>query len=135
MLVEVANDALDRLVKLAGEVPDEEELDLEEMVKKVKEQLKTALTKPEVVAEKKKAKVAKDEDAPKRAVTSFMLYSNEVRPKVRKDFPELKITEVAKKISEMWNALSDDEKKPYTEKANKDKERYEREKKAYKPKN
>lgn len=62
--------------------------------------------------EKKKLKrKKKDPLRPKRAMSSFMFFANAKRQEVRSANPELKITDVGKKLGEMWKELSDDEKK------------------------
>ena len=42
-----------------------------------------------------------------------MLFAKETRPSVVEKYPDLNVTEVAKKIGGMWNKLSDDEKAKY----------------------
>jgi len=59
-------------------------------------------------------------------LSAYFIYTNEQREQIRKDNPELKITEVSKRIGDMWKALSDDEKKPYNVKANEAKTQYEK---------
>jgi len=78
----------------------------------------------------KKTKKDRDENAPKRATTAFMLWLNENRESIKKDNPGIKITEIAKKGGEMWQALKD--KSKWEEKAGKDKERYAKEMEEYK---
>ena len=46
-----------------------------------------------------------------------MIFMNEMRPKVNAENPELKMTEVAKKVGGMWTALSEEDKTPFKEKA------------------
>lgn len=43
-----------------------------------------------------------DIQAPKRALTAYMIFSNRVRPELMKQNPEMKITEVSKHIAERW---------------------------------
>lgn len=47
--------------------------------------------------------------------TGYMMFANEKRSSVAQ--PGLKVTEVAKKLGELWRALSDEEKKKYNEAA------------------
>ena len=61
-------------------------------------------------------------------------YNQERREKLKKEKPELDNKEIIKTMSAEWNALSDEKKKPYIEKADADKKRYEAEKKAYEAK-
>lgn len=79
---------------------------------------------------KPKKKKNKDENAPKRASTAFMLWLNEHRDEIKRENPSLKVTEIAKKGGEMWRELKD--KSIWEEKAAKDKERYTNEMKNYK---
>ena len=79
----------------------------------------------------KKKRKKKDKNAPKKALSVFMCYSNSVRDKVKADNPGIAFTEVAKKIGEMWKELSDADKAPYEAMANADKERYAKEMAAY----
>lgn len=46
---------------------------------------------------------------PKRPVSSFILYGNDVRPELMKQVPEdqkISITEISKKIGEMWKTIT-----------------------------
>jgi hypothetical protein len=54
-----------------------------------------------------KEKKVKDPNAPKGALGSYMLYSADMRPQIKKDHPDLKVTEVAKKIGEMWKSVDE----------------------------
>ncbi|KAI7904198.1 high mobility group box domain-containing protein, partial [Cokeromyces recurvatus] len=79
----------------------------------------------------KKKKVEKDPNAPKRNLSSYMLYSQAVRPNMVEKHPDLKAVEIAKLIGEQWNALSDKEKQPYIKQAEKEKVRFVKETKSY----
>jgi structure-specific recognition protein 1 len=59
----------------------------------------------------KKAAKKKDPDAPKRNKSAYMFFCDDKRAEVKKEFPDLKMTEVSKKLAEKWKALSDSEKK------------------------
>mmetsp|Transcript_32819 Transcript_32819/g.47512 ORF Transcript_32819/g.47512 Transcript_32819/m.47512 type:complete len:204 (-) Transcript_32819:310-921(-) len=83
----------------------------------------------EEIGRKKKKK--KDPNAPKRNMSAFFIYSNEVRDQVKTDNPGIKFGDVAKMISAQFKALSPDERKKFDDYAAKDKERYLREKAAY----
>jgi len=80
---------------------------------------------------RKKAK--RDPNAPKRAPNPYMIFQNapDGRPKFRMLYPDLKMHEIAKKMSEKWKTMTDEEKKPYVDQSSKDKERYQREMAAY----
>lgn len=70
------------------------------------------------------AKKKKDPNAPKKALTAFMYFSTEVRPKIKKENPTMSFGDLGKKIGELYRALSADEKKRFEDMAKTDKERY-----------
>ena len=85
---------------------------------------------------KRKKRKEKDSNAPKRALSAFLFFSNAKRAEVTAELkaanPDLKgVAEVGKRLGEMWKELSDEAKQPYNEQAAADKERYEREQAAY----
>jgi hypothetical protein len=82
--------------------------------------------------EKKEKKEKKDPDAPKGAKNAFIFFCNEKRNEVKKANPDLKATEITKKMAEMWKEEAD--KEPYQNMAKKDKERYTEELGDYEPK-
>lgn len=59
----------------------------------------------------KKKGAKKDPNKPKRAMSSFMFFANDKRQEVRDANPDMKITEVGKRLGEMWKQLTDAEKK------------------------
>ncbi|CCD16178.1 unnamed protein product [Trypanosoma congolense IL3000] len=71
------------------------------------------------------AKVKKDEGAPKRPMTSFMHFSKEFRNKNKGGG----VVDVSRAAGAAWNELSQEDRKPYQDMAQRDKERYHREKK------
>lgn len=80
----------------------------------------------------KKGKKKKDPNAPKRASTSFLFFSNEMRPKLKAENPDLSFGEMGKKIGELFRNLSSEEKSKYDKAAEEDKTRYKNEMEAYK---
>ncbi|KAJ8934564.1 hypothetical protein NQ318_017263 [Aromia moschata] len=94
--------------------------------KKEKKKTKTVSEKPR----KRKEKKEKDDNKPKRATSAFMLWLNENREEIKRDNEGIKVTEIAKKGGEMWRELKD--KSEWEAKANKDKERYNKEMAEYK---
>eukprot|EP01135_Chromosphaera_perkinsii_P000449 Nk52_evm3s96 gene=Nk52_evmTU3s96 len=69
---------------------------------------------------KKKAKRKKkpqDPNAPKKPLTSYIIYCNENRAKVKEANPKLSQTELMKKLSEGWKAISEEEKAKYVAKS------------------
>jgi len=80
---------------------------------------------------KAEGKKEKDPNAPKRNMSSYMFYSNENRSKFKEANPEASFGDLAKIISKAFKELSEEEKKPYEEKAAADRERYKKEMDAY----
>jgi len=85
----------------------------------------------EAPKQKKQKKKKKDPNAPKRPTSAYFFYAGDVRPGIREENPDMKITEVMSMIGAQWRELDEDEKKPYHEQAAKDRKRYEKEMKAY----
>ncbi|KAL6778885.1 hypothetical protein ACKKBG_A04205 [Auxenochlorella protothecoides x Auxenochlorella symbiontica] len=79
----------------------------------------------------KKVKKVKDPNAPKRPLSAFFFYSNDIREQVKSDNPGIAFGEIGKKVGALWAALSEKDKAPYEKKAEADKARYEKEKAAY----
>jgi hypothetical protein len=71
-----------------------------------------------------KAKPKKDPNAPKKPLTSFMLFSNEFRSQIKKENPGISFGELGKKIGELFRALPSDKKQKYEDMAKQEKERY-----------
>ncbi|XP_041111499.1 high mobility group protein B3-like [Polyodon spathula] len=82
----------------------------------------------------KGGKRKKDPNAPKRPPSGFFLFCSEQRPKIKVTNPGLTIGDVAKKLGEMWNNLTEATKRPYVIKAGKLKEKYEKDVAEYKSK-
>ncbi|CAG8022179.1 unnamed protein product [Penicillium salamii] len=81
--------------------------------------------------EKRQVRRKKDPNAPKRGLSAYMFFANDNRDKVREENPGISFGQVGKQLGDKWKALSEDDRKPYDEKAAKDKKRYEEEKAAY----
>jgi hypothetical protein len=73
-------------------------------------------------------KAKKERTGPKRGMSSYMFFCQDMRPVLKKDKPELKGKEIALELGKRWKALSDKQKAPYIAKAGEDKARYEAEK-------
>lgn len=63
---------------------------------------------------------------PTRSLSSYLLYSKEVRPQVIKELPDAKPKDIMRAMGKKWSSLNEEQKKPYEELAAKDKDRYER---------
>ena len=79
-------------------------------------------------------KPKKDLAAPKRCLSSYMLFSAAVRDEVTKANPGLKMGDMSKKIGERWASADEATKEQFRKKADDDKERYQKEKHAYQQK-
>uniref|UniRef100_A0A8D1XGW4 High mobility group protein B3 n=1 Tax=Sus scrofa TaxID=9823 RepID=A0A8D1XGW4_PIG len=64
--------------------------------------------------------------APKRLSSGFFLFCSEFRPKIKHTNPGISIRDMAKKLGEMWNNLSDSKKQLHINKVVKVKEKYEK---------
>jgi hypothetical protein len=76
----------------------------------------------------KKGKKGKDPNKPKRGLSSYMFFANDIRASVIKtDFKgdKSKVTEIMKVIGEKWGKMDANSKKKYETQAAADKERYE----------
>lgn len=78
-----------------------------------------------------KLKCKKDKDQPTRPRSSYVLFGNDIREKLKEQNPDASNTDIMKLLAQEWNKLSVDEKKPYEEKADADKERWQEEKESY----
>ncbi|KAI8644648.1 high mobility group box domain-containing protein [Parasitella parasitica] len=78
-----------------------------------------------------KRKRPKDPNAPKQPLSKFLLFSNSIRDDVDKEYPDATFTEKSKIFGAKWRELTDEQKKPFTEQADKEKEIYLRKKAAY----
>ncbi|KIM29253.1 hypothetical protein M408DRAFT_328926 [Serendipita vermifera MAFF 305830] len=84
--------------------------------------------------EKASAKSKKDPNAPKKALSPYMFFTQEYREKIKEENPGIGFGEVAKKLGAKWKSMSDEEKEPYVEKHQADKKRAEEAKEAYESK-
>lgn len=66
--------------------------------------------------------------APKRGMSAFLMFSQVVRPQLRDEMPDKRNIEISKMLGERWKALSDEDKKPWVQKADEDATRYNEEK-------
>ncbi|KAG1149979.1 hypothetical protein G6F37_004560 [Rhizopus arrhizus] len=86
------------------------------------------VSKRAAASDDKKKRGKKDPNAPKRALSAYMFFSQANRENVIKENPEAKFGEIGKILGAKWKEMTDEEKKPFTEKAEADKKRYEDEK-------
>ncbi|GAV03587.1 hypothetical protein RvY_13983 [Ramazzottius varieornatus] len=74
----------------------------------------------------------KDPNAPKRALSAFFWFCNDERSKVKVPGSTMSVGDVAKELGKRWALVPPDARARYDQLAAKDKERYERDTKAYK---
>ena len=79
---------------------------------------------PEDKKEKKQKRAKKDINAPKKALSAYLFYVNAQRPRAVKSHPDYTQPQIISHIAAGWRELSDREKKPYQDMADKDKVRY-----------
>ena len=84
---------------------------------------------------KKKTKKGKKKDpkAPKKPLSAYMYFSNELRSKVKAENPDISFGDIAKAISKKYKELTSEGKVKYEDLAKKDKRRYEKEMENYTP--
>tara|TARA_Y100001936_G_C15984507_1_gene618724 strand:+ start:562 stop:1035 length:474 start_codon:yes stop_codon:yes gene_type:complete len=82
----------------------------------------------------KKKKKKKAEGEPKRPTTAFFFYTSSIRADVTKKNPGKSVGELSKIFGQMWADLTDEEKQPFKDKNENDKERYAKEMEAWKAK-
>uniref|UniRef100_A0A2I2Y2G1 HMG box domain-containing protein n=1 Tax=Gorilla gorilla gorilla TaxID=9595 RepID=A0A2I2Y2G1_GORGO len=75
-----------------------------------------------------------DSNAPKRPPSAFLLFCSEYCPKIKGEHPGLPISDVAKKLVEMWNNTFADDKQLCEKKAAKLKEKYKKDTATYRAK-
>ena len=69
---------------------------------------------------------------PKGAKTGFIVFSEENRKKMKDENPEAGFGDLGKRLGEAWNAMDEASRKPFMEKAQLDRKRFEEEMAAYK---
>ncbi|PWA02662.1 hypothetical protein BB558_001196 [Smittium angustum] len=77
-------------------------------------------------------KKIKDPNAPKRPTSSYILFCNEYRDKVKEAIPGIASQDIPKKLGEMWAAATPEEKKYYETKFLEKKVEYESQMEIYK---
>ncbi|XP_042415879.1 FACT complex subunit SSRP1-like isoform X1 [Zingiber officinale] len=75
-------------------------------------------------SKKRKPKKKKDPNAPKRAMSGFMFFSNAERDNLKKGNPGMSFTDVGRALGERWKKMIAEEKEPYESMAKADTKRY-----------
>ncbi|KAH9834467.1 high mobility group box domain-containing protein [Rhodofomes roseus] len=99
------------------------------MPKETTKATRRKVAKADAKAPKSKAK--KDKNAPKRALSAYMFFSQDWRERVKAENPDASFGEIGKLLGAKWKELDESEKKPYIEQAARDKARAEQEKADY----
>ena len=90
----------------------------------------------EVQKEEEEEKDENDEknstSVPKKPLSSYIYFSQQVRDKMKKDHPNMNVNDLMKEISHTWAGMNSKDKAPYNDMAKSDKERYEHELEDYK---
>ncbi|KAF8390255.1 hypothetical protein HHK36_024780 [Tetracentron sinense] len=114
----------------ASEIGDEKEKPAKKEAKKEASTSKVSSAKrkskdgEEDVSKKRKQKKKKDPNAPKRAMSGFMFFSNSERENLRKSNPGIAFSDMGRALGEKWKKMSAEEKQPYEAKARADQKRY-----------
>jgi chromatin remodeling complex protein RSC6 len=111
-----------------GDSADEDEVGLSSSDSEEEEATAAPKPKQAKAGSKAQPKASAGADGPKRPTSAYFYYNADRREWFKTQQPELKMTEVAKLVGAEWKALSEKQRKKYTDLAAKDKARYEREK-------
>ena len=74
-----------------------------------------------------KQKATKTGVQPKKTLSAYMFYNQEISATIRAKNPDAKITEISKIVGEQWSKLNDNEKTKWTNLSLKDKVRHDKE--------
>eukprot|EP00063_Salmo_salar_P092773 XP_014067608.1 PREDICTED: FACT complex subunit SSRP1 isoform X2 [Salmo salar] len=99
--------------------------------KKKKPAKKAKVVKERKERKPRKEKKQKDTNAPKRPMSSYMLWLNSSRERIKSENPGISITEISKKAGEMWKQIGKDDKEGWDRKAEEAKKNYEKAMKEY----
>ncbi|KAI8908403.1 high mobility group box domain-containing protein [Gorgonomyces haynaldii] len=80
---------------------------------------------------KKRTRAPKDKNAPKHPMSAFLFYLAKVRPQYTEKYPGSPVGPISKLISAAWKQLTDEERQPFIDMSQKDKDRYARELREY----
>jgi structure-specific recognition protein 1 len=64
---------------------------------------------------------------PKKPLSAYIFFSQEFREIIRQRFPFFNSAQIVKAVSFKWNSLKKEQRLPYEQIANEDKQRYDRE--------
>lgn len=92
------------------------------------------MPRPKGSNQKKTGKVKRDDSAPKKGKSSFFFFLDAKKEEAKRKNPGLQHKELISELSQEWKSISKEEKLPYIILANKDRERFQKEKEACKAK-
>lgn len=59
----------------------------------------------------RKQRRKKDKNAPKRALSAFMFFSNDIRETVKREMPELEFLQISMEIGRRWKEITSEDRK------------------------
>lgn len=134
---------LGQIGKIAGEkwreISDEDKQEYNDKYKIEKEKYDEAMKSYKPTGEFAKSSRGssksskKDPNAPKKPQSSYFLWMNDNRARIKEENPSAGLTDIARLSGAQWKEISDSEKAKYEEKNKQDKERYAEEMKNYVP--
>merc|ERR1711881_61402 len=83
--------------------------------------------------QQKSGKPVKDPNAPKKPLSAYFLFSQDERLKVKAEYPDYSITEVAKELGRRWATIDPAIKQSYEQRYQESRRQYEQALQAYKP--
>lgn len=95
-------------------------------------QMENYLPSEEYAAPRRKKKITRDPNLPKKPLSAFMLFMQEHRPTIRASNPGANVGVVSKVAGEMWKTMTDEQKLPYQRRQEQEKHRYQVQMRAYK---
>lgn len=109
-----------QIVEEDGESSDDSEDDSEE------NQTQSKIVSEETVPKKRKAPEdsSKKNKLLKNTKTSYMFWSQEERPKLKEEHPHYTFADIARVLGQRWKELSEEEKQPYIDLSNTDRDRF-----------
>jgi hypothetical protein len=99
----------------------------------IEKEVKKSVKKEVKKSEKKSEKKAKDKNAPKNAMSAYIIFSQDMRPIVKKEQPTLDAKDTLRALGAMWKKVDDKTKAKYQELAENDKKRFKSEMENYVP--
>ena len=65
-----------------------------------------------------------DVDKVKRPLSAYMIFCNEMRPKIKKKYPDNKVSDISKKLGKLWKSLKVKDRERYDKLNEKEQNRY-----------